>query len=117
MSGALEAVLPRRCPVNSIRRLLPHGVDNVDVDVQRGGGGNMADDGREGSDIYAVLQGQRGKGVAQIMEHDAPAARPCRYFGQFLLHGGGGQQGVFFFGEGNTGGNGCSAGSPAERRE
>lgn len=63
-------------------RLELHGVGDVGVDVQCGGRGDVADDGGQGLDVHAVLQGHGGEGVAQVMEANLFTLRPL----QRLLH-------------------------------
>ena len=63
-----------------------HLVGDMGVDVQGGGTGHMADDGGEGLDIHAVLQGGGGEGVAQVMEADVLTIGPFQNRGQSFPH-------------------------------
>ena len=84
-------------PVDFVRRALPHGVGDVGVGVQGGGAGHMADDGAQGLDVHAMLQGGGGEGVPQIMEPQALALRPFQHRLEPLSDGGRVQRRVLFY--------------------
>ena len=60
----LRRFSPGDGPVNFVRRLLPHLVGDMGVDIQRGGTGHMPDDCGQGFHVHPVLQSAGGKGVA-----------------------------------------------------
>ena len=59
-------------PVNEIGGVLAHGVGDVAVDVDGGGGADVADDGGKCLDVHAVLQGSSGEGMPLRYNYDKP---------------------------------------------
>lgn len=59
-------------------RLSLHGIGDVGIGAQGSAAGHMADDGREGLHVHAVLQRHGGEGVAQVVEAHLPASRPLQ---------------------------------------
>lgn len=57
-----------------------HLVGHMDVNVQGCGAGHMADDGRKGLYIHAVLQRGSDEGVPQIVEAKSLAVGPFQLF-------------------------------------
>ena len=56
------------------------------VDIQGGSTGHMADNGRQGLDVHAMLQRVGGKGVAQIVKPQMLTPRPFQHSGQLFPH-------------------------------
>lgn len=54
--------------VDEIGGVLAHGVGDVAVDVDGGGGADVADDGGERLNVHAVLQGGSGEGMTKIVK-------------------------------------------------
>ena len=77
---------------------MPHFVGDVGVDVQRGGAGDVANNGGQGLDVHAMFQGVGGECVSEVVEADMLAARPFQNSGQLFSNGGGVQRRIFFFG-------------------
>jgi len=71
-------------PVDFCRRRLPHFVGDVGVDIQRCGTGDVANNGGQGLDVHAMLQGVGGECVSEVVEADMLAARPLQDDGQLL---------------------------------
>ena len=63
-----------------------HLIGHMGIDIQRGAAGHMADDGRKGLHIHAVLQGSGGESMPQIVESKSLAAGPFQHSGQPLSH-------------------------------
>lgn len=91
----------RRSPVDAGGGILPHGVGDMGIDVQCGGGRHMADDGGQRLDVHAMFQRVGGEGMPQVVKADVLAVRPIQNLGQLLPDGGWVQWGVLLFGEGN----------------
>ena len=66
-------------PVDLVRCVLSHGIGNVCVGVEGGGAGHVADDGAQGLDVHAVLQGSGGEGVPQIVKPQTLTLRPLQH--------------------------------------
>ena len=87
--------------VDEIRGVLAHGVGDVAVDVDGGGGADVADDGGEGLDVHAVLQSGGGEGVTEVVKPNILTPGPLQGLFHFVVdalrvHGagaaGGGEQ-------------------------
>ena len=64
--------------VDEIRGVLAHGVGDVAVDVDGGGGADVADDGGEGLDVHAVLQRCGSECMAEVVEPNILAPGPLQ---------------------------------------
>ena len=71
--------------VDEIGGVLAHGVGDVAVDVDGGGGADVADDGGQGLDVHAVLQGGGGKGVTEVVEPNILASGPLQGLFHFAV--------------------------------
>ncbi len=56
------------------------------VGVQGEAGGEVAEDGGDRLDVHAVLQGNGGEGVAEIVEADFRDACSCQHSFQHVVH-------------------------------
>ena len=65
-------------------RVLLHIVCDMGVNVQCGGAGNMADDGRQRLHIHPMFQCIGGENVSEVVESDLFAACVFQYLGQSM---------------------------------
>ena len=66
----------RNTPVDADRSVFLHLTGDMGVDIQRGLGGYMTDDGGEGLHIHAMLQRHGGEGMPEVVESHSFAVSP-----------------------------------------
>ena len=71
--------------VDEIGGVLAHGVGDVAVDVDGGGGADVTDDGGQGLDVHAVLQGGGSERVAEVVEPNILAPGPLQGLFHFAV--------------------------------
>ena len=67
------------------------------IDVQRGGGGDVTDDGGQRFHIHPMFQSVGGENMPEVMEANLFAPRMSQDFAQPVTGGGWSQRGVLFF--------------------
>ena len=71
--------------VDEIGGVLAHGVGDVAVDVDGGGGADVADDGGQSLDVHAVLQRRGREGMAEVVEPNILAPGPVKGLFHFAV--------------------------------
>ncbi len=71
--------------IDKIGGVLAHGVGDMAVDVDGGGGADVTDDGGQGLDVHAVLQRRCGESMTEIVEPNILAPGPVKGLFHFAV--------------------------------